>query len=77
MVLSCFAAMEIVQLRLGHLYNVFAVVIYILVAGSRALSPDGRFCFCIVTIVNTLFPHHGPCSAKVYMPTVRTKDLGF
>ncbi|XP_021855878.1 LRR receptor-like serine/threonine-protein kinase FEI 2 isoform X2 [Spinacia oleracea] len=34
--------MEIVQLRLGHLYNVFAVVIYILVAGSRALSPDGE-----------------------------------
>ncbi|XP_021725554.1 LRR receptor-like serine/threonine-protein kinase FEI 1 isoform X2 [Chenopodium quinoa] len=34
--------MEIVQLRLGHMYNVFAVVICILVAGSRALSPDGE-----------------------------------
>lgn len=39
--------MEIVQLRYGHVYNVFAVVVYILVSGIGALSPDGMFCFPI------------------------------
>lgn len=34
--------MEIVQLRYGHVYNVFAVVVYILVSGIGALSPDGE-----------------------------------
>ncbi|KAH9617557.1 hypothetical protein KSS87_014683 [Heliosperma pusillum] len=34
--------MEIVKLRNGHLCNIFAVIIYILLNGSSALSPDGE-----------------------------------
>ncbi|XP_074264512.1 LRR receptor-like serine/threonine-protein kinase FEI 1 [Silene latifolia] len=34
--------MEIVKLKIGHLCNIFAVIICILLNGSSALSPDGQ-----------------------------------